>query len=183
MKPARSFSSNIKKYGVGAAVLIGSILVAPTLSVAGGSAPSGHTTSQKQPPSQDVLPARAWTGGVVTMLEGAWRAGDGSVLRLGALDAATGVGSCEASAPGQTKRHRNTYRVTRADESSRTAGIEILFPSGPPFSSLQEWTLSEDGRTVRRHIVGPELSFLQMIRMDRSMTDTLTYIGAAPEST
>lgn len=112
------------------------------------------------------------------MLVGTWRTPDGGTLRLDALDPDTGIGTCAASAPRQ-KVYRHTYRILSVQESERTARIEIRFedPTLPP--SVQELTLSPDGRTAERRILSTGFTFLQFFRMDLLPADTLVFVDPA----
>lgn len=196
MKPAPNSSSNTdRRFGVALAVL-SAITVLSVVLLTDGPDPSA-AASGFAPASRDADPARATSavdpsdsasggssrhreGGVAALLEGTWKARDGSLLYLGPLDPSTGVGACEASAARGRDRYRHTYRVARSDEAARRADIEIVFADPLELPSVQEFTLSPDGTSARRRLIGGGLALLQIIRLDPSASDTLTYVSPDP---
>jgi hypothetical protein len=121
--------------------------------------------------------SREWSGGVSAMLAGSWRASAGDTIYLGSLDPVTGEGLCEIRTAG-SKVYRHTYRIRSADEAVRTAVIEILFEESYTPPAMQQWTLSADGGTAQRRLLGGGgFSLMNFVRLAPSAEDTLTYMG------
>lgn len=111
------------------------------------------------------------------MLVGVWRSRDGSQIRIGLPDPATGIGAYDVAGPGQRDGYHHTYRIIRSDESSRTVTIDILFADRSMLPSTQEMSLAEDGGLARRKILSAGFALLQWMRVDRTASDVLMYTG------
>lgn len=103
------------------------------------------------------------------------------MIFFGPIDAKTGLGRYEAAGPGASAdRHRHRYRVTKSDEAARKAEIEIIFDDPRALPAAQELTLSADGRSAERRLLGGGPMFLWMVRLDPRFSDTLTHVSNQP---
>lgn len=181
LKPAPRFCSNIDRQSRTAAFTAVFFALLMLLALLAGQAGHAGGFSPRDPGVQtNSVPAEPRSGSVASLIEGVWRAADGSQLFFGRLDPATGTGPCIATTPRQNQPYHHTYRIQKTNEATRTILIEIVFAGGPMPPSAQELTLSPDGRTAQRRILGAGFSWLQFIRLDPDRSDTLVYVSRTP---